>query len=620
MALVPDIREGEHYISAALNRKFFGPMPPGVYLGYVLSPGNGMELSVAPGPEGVSVALVDFDGYSLTVSTKATEILDLGVSDQDRTLRIVIEALYVQGNTETTAELKAILAENVQDHHVVLGTVVIPANATQLTAEMIAGTGREIAPTTATHLAADPAHPADRIEFDNSTANLDGDPDRVQAALEAVKAAIDGASGDLADHQAADPAHAAAKISFDNSSAQLPGSPDRVQAAIEALAGNSSAYAAAGVKSVTVEAISTTELKISKGEVSLPELGEDQVTNGNFETGDTTGWTGADATLTATGGAAQSGSYGLEVTASADGGSAQAVITVEPEKFYRLTAHLKSSASGHQVRVTVRDQDHGIFLHQPDYEDLTDYTKRQALVFVPPGCTQVRLDLQVETSGQVGWFDNVSLEPVEFITCYLPGDLTLTPSGLSASTFYYVKLEKPATGNIITAGQVSVVTTAPTPSGIPSLWFDGALRVIGAARTNASSEFLTYRYYGQGMYLYDEAQPELNYGTATTWTDVDLAFVPGFTRIFYGHLLAEVYGSCYHYFLFVRAKGATGDGHLSHTTATFRWGSTAVEFQQTGQAMHQIGTDENQTIQYIVGGTGGSGYRGYIYTNGWLWP
>ncbi len=39
----------------------------------------------------------------------------------------------------------------------------------------------------------------------------------------------------ISDHEEADPAHPASKISFDNSTAQLPGDPDRTQTAIEAL-------------------------------------------------------------------------------------------------------------------------------------------------------------------------------------------------------------------------------------------------------------------------------------------------------------------------------------------------------------------------------------------------
>jgi len=38
------------------------------------------------------------------------------------------------------------------------------------------------------HAAADPAHPASKIRFDNAAAGLEGDPTRVQAALEALSA------------------------------------------------------------------------------------------------------------------------------------------------------------------------------------------------------------------------------------------------------------------------------------------------------------------------------------------------------------------------------------------------------------------------------------------------
>ncbi|MBU1740850.1 MAG: carbohydrate binding domain-containing protein, partial [Proteobacteria bacterium] len=353
-------------------------------------------------------------------------------------------------------------------------------------------------------------------------AGLAGDPDRVQAAIEALKAALDGTSGNLADHQAADPAHPAAKISFDNSSAGLPGSPDRVQGAIEAMAGNASAYAAAQVKTVKVEAISTTELKISKGVVSLPELGDDQVTNGDFETGDTTGWTGADATLAATGGAAQSGSYGLEVTATADGGSAQALITVEPEKFYHLSAHLKSSASGHQVRVTVRDQDHGVFLHQPDYEDLTDYSQRQALVFIPPGCTQVRLDLQVETSAEVGWFDNVGLEPVDFTVYHVPEEIVLNPTGMTANEWQYVMAQKPASGMILSAGEITITTSPPVYSADRTILFDGDQRCLDVVMASGATTLWPNNIRGDHFSLREVFQAYELQPAASTDTLVDL--------------------------------------------------------------------------------------------------
>ncbi len=87
----------------------------------------------------------------------------------------------------------------------------------------------------AEHENADPAHPATKIGFDNSVAGLDGNPARVQPAIEAIKALVDSNSDALAEHENADPAHPATKIEFDNSVAGLDGDPNRVQSAIEAL-------------------------------------------------------------------------------------------------------------------------------------------------------------------------------------------------------------------------------------------------------------------------------------------------------------------------------------------------------------------------------------------------
>ena len=104
---------------------------------------------------------------------------------------------------------------------------------------LYAADGLDPATSVATHKAANPAHAAAAILFDNSIAALAGAPTRVQAAIEALTNLLVLASKDLTAeieaHAVANPAHAAGAISFDNSVAGIIGGPTRVQTAIEAL-------------------------------------------------------------------------------------------------------------------------------------------------------------------------------------------------------------------------------------------------------------------------------------------------------------------------------------------------------------------------------------------------
>jgi len=98
---------------------------------------------------------------------------------------------------------------------------------------------KAIAALLAAHAAADPAHPASKVGFNNAVAALAGNPTRVQAAIEALTTKLTVALNELAAaiaaHAAANPAHAAFTINFDNAVAGLDGAPTRMQAAIEAI-------------------------------------------------------------------------------------------------------------------------------------------------------------------------------------------------------------------------------------------------------------------------------------------------------------------------------------------------------------------------------------------------
>lgn len=139
MALIVDVQYREQYGSAALNRKLAGVLEPGIYHGFVLSPGGGLAVEVGAGEDPdtpVSTAVVERGEYSLTVRLDAPERLELPAPG---TWFAVLEVTYSIG-LDTQARLK--LTTTPADHHVVLGCVVLPEGATAVTPEMITEKGR----------------------------------------------------------------------------------------------------------------------------------------------------------------------------------------------------------------------------------------------------------------------------------------------------------------------------------------------------------------------------------------------------------------------------------------------------------------------------------------------
>ena len=64
------VRWGEQYVSSALNRKVAGVLNPGIYHGFVVTPGVGLQVRVDNDPDDYpySVAVVERDVWSITVT------------------------------------------------------------------------------------------------------------------------------------------------------------------------------------------------------------------------------------------------------------------------------------------------------------------------------------------------------------------------------------------------------------------------------------------------------------------------------------------------------------------------------------------------------------------------
>ncbi|ACI98552.1 hypothetical protein [Rhodospirillum centenum] len=139
MPLTVDIKWREQYASSALNRKLAGVLDPGIYWGFAVAPGGGLNVRVFEGADPdypVSVAVVERDGYSMTVRLDTDETVPILAPG---TWHIVLEGSYIVGQ-DTSAALKAVPSP--APHHVVLAKVVVPEGAAAITTGMISAVGR----------------------------------------------------------------------------------------------------------------------------------------------------------------------------------------------------------------------------------------------------------------------------------------------------------------------------------------------------------------------------------------------------------------------------------------------------------------------------------------------
>jgi len=142
MALEQSVKFGARYTSQALNKKLSGVIPAGVYHGFELKPGVGRTILVSNSedyPAG-SVAVVDRDGYSITVTMK--DDMQIEVPAGAGELYVVIQAAYIP----ETEGYQNIVFRNTspEDHHVVLGKVSVAADTVQILESMISEDGRDV--------------------------------------------------------------------------------------------------------------------------------------------------------------------------------------------------------------------------------------------------------------------------------------------------------------------------------------------------------------------------------------------------------------------------------------------------------------------------------------------
>lgn len=137
MSLKQSVKWKELYASESLNLMNSGIRTPGVYRGFIVEPAGLMALSISPdlSDHPLSVAVVERGGYNFTVTSGVTETFTVP-DGTEGTWYLCIESYYAVLEVGTT-EFVLLQSGDVEDYHVVLATIVIPAETTVIDAGMI---------------------------------------------------------------------------------------------------------------------------------------------------------------------------------------------------------------------------------------------------------------------------------------------------------------------------------------------------------------------------------------------------------------------------------------------------------------------------------------------------
>jgi hypothetical protein len=142
--MLADVQYLEPYASAALNRKAYGIFGAGVYQGFSVTPGNGLNIVVKPNGTKPGVASVDINGYQITVQLLTEQTVALAAGKLNI---VVLEAKYGLGITtdqvDANSKIKAASLRVVNDEKSILDGMAevcrinLAANATSVPAGSI---------------------------------------------------------------------------------------------------------------------------------------------------------------------------------------------------------------------------------------------------------------------------------------------------------------------------------------------------------------------------------------------------------------------------------------------------------------------------------------------------
>lgn len=149
LALVSDVQFREPFSSAAINRKLRGLALPGIYSGFIPSPGTGLNLLISSGDDSGTCSFNIGTSYQLSAHQQADVTLSMTAGTA---VLVALQVTYALG-TETdqvnsASTVKAVdfvlldTAATLADNQLEMCKVTIPADATQITSDMIDLSGR----------------------------------------------------------------------------------------------------------------------------------------------------------------------------------------------------------------------------------------------------------------------------------------------------------------------------------------------------------------------------------------------------------------------------------------------------------------------------------------------
>ncbi|SQD10798.1 phage tail fiber protein [Citrobacter freundii] len=181
-ALLADVQYYDFHASSAFNRKMKGIITPGIYGGFkpALAGGLNLKITSLQGPGGHGVASVDVNNHQITVQQIEDVTLAIPVNG---VTRVMLEANYQYGvktsQVDDSSDIHAarIFTANISvplaDNHLEICRVTVPADATELTLDMI-----------------DSSHRRNKALGITLSNEIDSDAEHIGASSHAVKKAV----------------------------------------------------------------------------------------------------------------------------------------------------------------------------------------------------------------------------------------------------------------------------------------------------------------------------------------------------------------------------------------------------------------------------------------------
>ncbi|HAT3959728.1 TPA: hypothetical protein I9Y37_001866 [Citrobacter freundii] len=147
LPLLADLQYLEPYSSGGLNRKMLGIILPGIFRGFDVTPGTGLNILISSKADGTGAACIEVNGYQVTV----TQVSDVTLAiPKGQTTIVLLEANYgpslitkqvSSGATIDAARFVTVAqGQSIKSNQIEICRITLSSNATSITADNIKDT------------------------------------------------------------------------------------------------------------------------------------------------------------------------------------------------------------------------------------------------------------------------------------------------------------------------------------------------------------------------------------------------------------------------------------------------------------------------------------------------